>query len=90
MVPVEEEEEEGAEEEVVEEEGGEEKEAIRTMKEDNKITKIAKTKATPIPLILAQIQMLINQTMAIHVTIQVSKSQIWAKFKVLTFQMLTF
>ena len=77
MVPVEEEEEEEAEEEVVEAEEEEEEEAIRTMKKDNKITKIAKTKATPIPLILAQILMVLIQTatMAIHVIIQVSKSQ---------------
>ena len=78
MVPVEEEEEDGAEEEVAEEEGGEGEEAIKTMKEDNKITKIAKTmKATPIPQILTQILMVLTQTatMAIHVIIQVSKSQ---------------
>ena len=81
MVPVEEEEEDGAEEEVVEEEGGEGEEAIKTMKEDNKITKIAKP--TPIPQIPTQILMVL--TLAIHVIIQVSKNQMNAKFKVLTF-----
>ena len=81
MVPVEAEEEEGAEEEVAEEEGEEEEEAIKTMKEDNKITKIAKP--TPIPQILTQILMVL--TLAIHVIIQVSKNQMNAKVKVLTF-----
>ena len=77
MVLEEGDEEEEAEEEVVEEVEEEEEAAIRTMKEDSQITKIAKMKATPIPLDLAQILMVLIQTatMAIHVTIQVSKSQ---------------
>ena len=75
MVLEEGEEEEEAEEEVVEAE--EEEAAIRTMTKDSQI---AKMKAIPIPLDLAQIQtmVLINQTatLANHVIIQVSTSQI--------------
>ena len=77
MVLEEGEEEEEAEEEVVEAEEEEEEAAIRTMKKDSQI---AKMKAIPIPLDLAQIQtmVLINQTatLANHVIIQVSTSQI--------------
>ena len=79
------EEEEGAEEVGAEEEGDEEEEATLTMKEDNKITKIAKI--TPIPQILVQIltQIQIVLTLAVHVIIRVSKNLMNVKVKVLTF-----
>ena len=90
MVPVEEEEEDGAEEEVVEEEGGKGEEAIKTTKEDNKITKIAKI--TPIPQILVQIltQIQIVLTLAVHVIIRVIKNLMNVKVKALTFPTVIF
>ena len=84
------EEEEGAEEVGAEEEGDEEEEATLTMKEDNKIMKIAKI--TPIPQILVQIltQIQIVLTLAVHVIIKVSKNLMNVKVKVLTFPTLIF
>ena len=79
------EEEGGAEEVGAEEEGDEEEEATLTMKEDNKITKIAKI--TPIPQILVQIltQIQIVLILAVHAIIKVSKNLMNVKVKVLTF-----
>ena len=88
------EEEEGAEEVGAEEEGDEEEEATLTMKEDNKIMKIAKI--TPIPQILIQIlvqiltQIQIVLTLAVHVIIRVSKNLMNVKVKALTFPTVIF